>query len=195
MPVLTREMIRQQQLARNAARLPAPSAPSSHSSSPTSSLSRSPASMSSSLGRLPAPSSREYSRPDKCRTPTLDEVSRAHPGERARSFARLPRKEENNAENVTPRTPERRVKTSTPRHSPAKPAGHSSTRRDDLDDPPRMEIDEQQMFPEWMADDLEALLTSSLLMGGSPLLEEADEELQTMEREATNKLRQLGYNI
>ncbi|CAE6454288.1 hypothetical protein ACGC1H_007681 [Rhizoctonia solani] len=224
MPMLTREMIKQQQMARNAARLSTPSTPS-HSASPVPSLSSSPASTSSSLSRSCAPGPQDYGRVDKCWIPTLDEVSRADPNECSRLFARLAREAEYDA---TPRTPEQKVKTSSPMHLSAKPPGYSSVEigamalqlvrpcqehpiehptlsasmGDNFDDS-AMEIDDQQLFSEWTVDVLESPVASDFIMSGSTVSEEViagwsreDDEMKTMEREAqANKLRQLGYHI
>ncbi|KDN36807.1 hypothetical protein RSAG8_10589, partial [Rhizoctonia solani AG-8 WAC10335] len=229
MPMLTREMIIQQQMARNAARLSTPSTPSSHSASPAPSLSNSPASTSSSLSRSSTPNSRDHSRLDKCWIPTLDEVSRADPDECARLFARLAREAKYDAQAAIPRTPERRVKSSTSRHLSAKPPGYSSLeigamalhpvhssaeypiehptpstpQWDNLSHSERMEIDDQQLFSEWIVDIPESPVTSSFLMSSSTVSEEViagwsreDEEMETVERDAqNNKLRKLGYYI
>ncbi|KEP45960.1 hypothetical protein V565_227900 [Rhizoctonia solani 123E] len=225
MPMLTREMIKQQQVARNAARLSTPSTPSSHSTSSAPSLSSSPASTSSSFSRSSTPSSRGHTRVDKCWIPTLDEVSRADPDECARLFARLAQEAEYDA---TPRTPERRAKTSHSMHSSAKPPGYSSVEIgamalqlvrpcqehpiehptlsapmwDNLDDSV-MEVDDQQLFSEWTVDVLESPVTSTFLMSESPVSDDViavwsreDEEMKTMERETqSNQLHKLGYHI
>ncbi|KAH7339106.1 hypothetical protein B0J17DRAFT_754828 [Rhizoctonia solani] len=129
-------------MTRGAARLSTPSTPSSHSSSRAPSLSSSPASTSSSLSRSPAQSSRSHTSPDKCWVPTLDQVSRADPDERARLFARLAREAEGDAHNGTPR------------YTSSRPSGYSS----------KIEIEDQEMFSEWIVDVAESPVTSSFGM-------------------------------
>ncbi|KAG8685381.1 hypothetical protein FRC11_010676 [Ceratobasidium sp. 423] len=229
MPMLTREMIIQQQMARNAARLSAPSTPSSHSSSRAPSLLSSPASTSSSLSRPSTPSSRTHTRPDKCWIPTLDEVSRADPEERARLFGRLAREAELDEQCAVLRTPERNVKTFNPKYSSAKPPGYSSDfigaaalqpvrpcqehpiehpttsapGWGNNDDTTGMEIEDQQMFSEWIVDIPDSPVTSSFQMHQGAVSEEViagwtreDVEMETIERQAQNdKLRKLGYYV
>ncbi|CAE6440542.1 unnamed protein product [Rhizoctonia solani] len=199
MPMLTRKMVIQQQMARNVSRATTPSTPSSHSTSPVSSLSSSPASTSSSRSRSPVQPSQGQMTPNKCWIPTLDEVSRADPDERAQIFARLAREAGHDARQTAPRTPERRVKAIATRYSSVKPSDYSSVEigamaleplrlseeqpiehlefwtpeeGSDLYDPGMMEINDQMLPSEWIVEVPDSPITSSFSMSHGTISEE-----------------------